>query len=59
MVASGMFFGFYSPEKAIESVDYGTIGLLFGMMIIVAVLEKTGAFEYLGIKVAKLTKGKP
>ena len=59
MVTAGMFFGFYNPEKAIESVDYGTIGLLFGMMVIVAILEKTGLFEYLGIKVAKLTKGNP
>ena len=27
------------------------------MMIIIAILEHTGAFQYLGIKVAKVTKG--
>ncbi|QFR39508.1 ArsB/NhaD family transporter [Candidatus Gracilibacteria bacterium 28_42_T64] len=57
MVIAGMFFGFYSPEGAKAAIDFNTIGLLFGMMVIVAILEQTGAFQYLGIKVAKKTGG--
>jgi Na+/H+ antiporter NhaD/arsenite permease-like protein len=59
MVVLGLFFNFYSPEIAMESIDFNTIGLLLGMMTIVALLETTGAFQYLGIFVAKKTKGNP
>lgn len=59
MVLVGMYYGFYDSHKAIEVIDFNTLGLLAGMMIIVAVMEKTGAFQYLGIKTAKLTKGDP
>ncbi len=37
-------------EAATEFVDWNTIGLLLGMMVIVAVLNKTGLFDYLAIK---------
>lgn len=51
--------GFYGFEDAIHAVDFNTIGLLFGMMVIVAILEETGVFQYLGIWTAKKTKGNP
>ncbi|MBM4053823.1 MAG: ArsB/NhaD family transporter [Planctomycetes bacterium] len=47
---------FYNEKYA---VDYNVIFLLIGMMIIVHVLSKTGIFQYLAIKCAKLAKGKP
>lgn len=59
MVIAGLIFGFYSPEKAMHAIDFNTIGLLLGMMTIVAIMETTGAFQYLGILVAKKTKGNP
>ncbi len=59
MVAAGMIFKFYTPDQALGAVDFDTIGLLLGMMIIVALLEQTGFFQYLAIKVAKKTKGNP
>ncbi|MDP9409283.1 MAG: ArsB/NhaD family transporter [Actinomycetota bacterium] len=46
-------------EAAAEFVDWNTIGLLAGMMIIVAILEKTGVFEYLAIKSAQWGKARP
>ncbi len=46
-------------EAAAEFVDWNTIGLLAGMMIIVAVLNKTGVFEYLAIKSAQWGKARP
>src|SRR5919107_119001 len=46
-------------EAAVEFIDWNTIGLLAGMMIIVAVLDKTGIFEYLAIKSAQWGKARP
>jgi len=44
---------------AIMLIDYETIMLLFGMMIIVSVLKQSGLFTIISIKIAELTKGKP
>ncbi len=46
-------------EAAAEFVDWNTIGLLLGMMVIVAVLNKTGLFEYLAIKSAQWGRARP
>ena len=46
-------------EAASEFVDWNTIGLLAGMMIIVAILNKTGIFEYLATKSGQWGKGRP
>jgi Na+/H+ antiporter NhaD/arsenite permease-like protein len=46
-------------EAASEFIDWNTIGLLAGMMVIVAVLNKTGVFEYLAIKSGQWGKGRP
>jgi Na+/H+ antiporter NhaD/arsenite permease-like protein len=59
MVLTGMYFDFYHPQDVLAVVDFNTLGLLFGMMLLVGMLEKTGAFQYLGIWTAKKTKGKP
>ena len=44
---------------AIMLIDYETIMLLFGMMIIVSVLKHSGLFTIIAVKIAELTKGKP
>ena len=59
MVAVGMLLDFYHPANALHAIDFNTIGLLLGMMIIVAILEDTGFFQYLAILAAKKTKGNP
>lgn len=59
IVISGMIFQFYSEEEAIKHIDFNTIGLLLGMMILVSILEPTGFFQFLAIKVGKLSKGRP
>lgn len=46
-------------DQAFETIDFHTIGLLIGMMIMVNILKRTGAFQYIAIKSAKLTKGDP
>lgn len=48
-----------SPELAVEAIDFNTIGLLVGMMIIVGITRQTGVFEYLAIKAAKGAQGQP
>jgi Na+/H+ antiporter NhaD/arsenite permease-like protein len=67
MVFAGKLLGFYhtlpEPDEPVEgtvlgAIDWNTIWLLFGMMVIVGILEETGIFEYIAIKLAKLTRGR-
>lgn len=48
-----------SQEEAIHSIDFNTLGLLIGMMMIVAISRKTGIFQYLAIKATKKVEGDP
>ncbi|HSB02941.1 MAG TPA: SLC13 family permease [Anaerolineales bacterium] len=59
MVILGRIFGFYSEQAALKAVDFNTLGLLLGMMTLVAMLEPTGFFEYLAVLAARSSKGKP
>ena len=59
MIGVGKIFDFYSEEAAIEAIDFNTLGLLLGMMILVAMLEPTGFFEYLAVMAARTSRGKP
>lgn len=59
MVVFGMIFHFYNEEQIISSIDFNTLGLLLGMMILVSILEPTGFFQFLAVAVGKLSKGKP
>ena len=47
---------FYSAETGI---DWDVIFLLLGMMLVVGVIRRTGVFEYLAIRSAKLARGRP
>ena len=58
--ASAMIFcGVLSQESAIAGIDFNTISLLIGMMVIVGIAEKSGMFEYAAIYAAKLVKASP
>ena len=46
-------------ETAIGHIDFNTLGVLFGMMLFVAVVKQSGVFEFLAIKCARLAKGNP
>ncbi len=52
-------FGILSQEQAIHHIDFNTIGLLVGMMVIVGVTAETGLFRYLAIWSAKKVNGDP
>lgn len=51
--------GIITQEKAIHHIDFNTLGLLIGMMIIVAIIGQTGVFNYIAIYAAKVAKGEP
>ncbi len=57
MIGTGKALGFYSEEAAIAAIDFNTLGLLMGMMILVAMLEPTGFFQYLAVLAARASKG--
>jgi Na+/H+ antiporter NhaD/arsenite permease-like protein len=59
MVVVGISMGFYSQEAALASVDFNTLGLLLGMMILVSLLARTGFFEYIATLTAKRSNGNP
>lgn len=46
-------------RAATRFIDYTTIGVLVGMMIVIAIIKRTGLFQYLAIKAAKFAKGDP
>lgn len=51
--------GVLDEDGAIAAVDWSTLGLLAGMMIIVGLTEPTGVFTYLALRVAQLSDGRP
>jgi Na+/H+ antiporter NhaD/arsenite permease-like protein len=59
MLAAGMIMGFYTQAQALASIDFNTLGLLLAMMMLVAMLEKTGVFEYLALLTAQRSGGDP
>lgn len=61
MLGAVLMIGFQvlSQEEAFGIIDFNTIGLLIGMMIIVNILKRTGFFQFLAIKMAKAAKGDP
>ena len=59
MIGVGVLKGFYHEADAYASIDFGTLGLLFGMMVLVALLRPTGFFEYLAIQAGRVSKGNP
>jgi len=46
-----------NQQEAFLAIDFNTIGLLTGMMVMVSIIKKTGLFQYLAIKISKLAKG--
>jgi Na+/H+ antiporter NhaD/arsenite permease-like protein len=51
--------GIVNQETAVDHIDFNTLGLLIGMMIIVNVTAETGLFKYIAVYAAKKAKGDP
>ncbi|MDI3326950.1 MAG: ArsB/NhaD family transporter [Alicyclobacillaceae bacterium] len=54
-----ILFGIVDQETAVRHIDFNTLGLLIGMMIIVNITAQTGLFSYLAVWAAKKAKGEP
>ena len=49
----------YDQELAIESIDFNTIGLLAGMMILVHLTQATGIYDFIAIRAGQISRGRP
>ncbi|CAA9552081.1 MAG: Na+/H+ antiporter NhaD and related arsenite permeases [uncultured Thermomicrobiales bacterium] len=52
-------FGVLDQDQAVGAIDFNTLALLIGMMILVNVLRRTGAFRYAGWRTAIAVGGNP
>jgi Na+/H+ antiporter NhaD/arsenite permease-like protein len=61
LVGAGVMIlvGVLDQDEAIKGVDWNTIGLLTGMMILVSISRRSGMFQYLAIWSAKTAKAHP
>jgi len=55
MVLSGVL----TQEQAIRGIDFNTIALLTGMMVLVGIARRCGMFEYLAVWTAKKGRAEP
>ena len=51
--------GVLNQETAIDGIDFNTLGLLTGMMVIVAITRGSGVFQYVAIWSAKKVNASP
>ncbi|MDY0028669.1 MAG: ArsB/NhaD family transporter [Pseudobdellovibrionaceae bacterium] len=61
LVASSLavILGLLNQEQAIEAIDFNTLFLLIGMMVIVGIMKETGIFQYVAIVAAKSVRASP
>jgi Na+/H+ antiporter NhaD/arsenite permease-like protein len=61
LVGAGLMVlvGVLDQEEAIHGIDFNTIGLLTGMMILVSISRRSGMFEYLAVWSAQAAKAHP
>jgi Na+/H+ antiporter NhaD/arsenite permease-like protein len=51
--------GILNQEQAVEGIDFNTLALLTGMMLIVAIARKSGVFQFVAIISAKAARASP
>lgn len=55
-----VYSGLVTQEMALRHfIDFNTIGLLAGMMILIGVVKKSGFFEAMALWSVKISKGRP
>ena len=61
MLAAGVMVlaGVLTQKQAVSGVDFNTLGLLTGMMVIVAITRKSGVFQFLAVWSAKKVNADP
>lgn len=51
--------GVLNQEAAIRGIDFNTLGLLTGMMVIVAITSRSGVFQFVAVWSAKKVRAQP
>jgi Na+/H+ antiporter NhaD/arsenite permease-like protein len=51
--------GVLDQDQAIAGIDFNTIALLTGMMLLVAICKRSGMFQYVAVWSAKVARGSP
>lgn len=61
IIASSLavILGLLTQEQAIDAIDFNTLFLLIGMMVIVGIMKETGIFQFVAIFAAKLVRANP
>jgi Na+/H+ antiporter NhaD/arsenite permease-like protein len=61
LVGAGVMIlvGVLDQEEAIKGIDWNTLGLLTGMMILVSISRRSGMFQYLAVWSAQAAKAHP
>jgi Na+/H+ antiporter NhaD/arsenite permease-like protein len=61
LVGAGLMIlvGVLDQQEAIRGIDFNTIGLLTGMMILVSISRRSGMFQYLAVWSAQVAKAHP
>jgi Na+/H+ antiporter NhaD/arsenite permease-like protein len=54
-----IMLGVLNQETAISGIDFNTLGLLIGMMVIVAITRRSGVFQFIAVWSAKVVKASP
>ncbi|RPF55520.1 ArsB/NhaD family transporter [Aquisalibacillus elongatus] len=55
-----VLFGIFSWDEALSSyVDWSTIALLFSMMVMITITQRTGIFEFIALWMIKKVSGRP
>jgi Na+/H+ antiporter NhaD/arsenite permease-like protein len=54
-----VMLGVLNQETAISGIDFNTLGLLTGMMVIVSITKRSGIFQYIAVWSAKKVKAQP
>jgi len=57
--AAMVVVGVLDQDQAVDAIDWPTLGLLAGMMVIVALTEPTGFFTYVALKATQISRGHP
>jgi Na+/H+ antiporter NhaD/arsenite permease-like protein len=61
LIAAGLVIlsGALDQAEALRGIDWNTIGTLAGLMIIMAIAQRSGIFEYVAIRAAQLSQAHP
>src|SRR5215467_15259825 len=58
LVGAGLmiFVGVLTQDEAVKGIDFNTIGLLTGMMILVSISRRSGMFQFVAVWAAQMAK---